>query len=53
MRIKKFGGLSGVQIGLAIFVGVSSGYYMWKPYFEDIKKIADEERAKQAKPKAG
>lgn len=46
-RIKRF--LTGPELGLAAFLGLASARYMWYPYFEEIKEIANEERARQAK----
>lgn len=34
MRIRRVKGLTGTQIGVACFVGVLGGFYIWKPLFQ-------------------
>lgn len=48
-RIRRIGGLSGVQLGLGIFLGVASGYYVWKPIFqsEEFKNYLEEKTDKK------
>ena len=44
--------LDGLSIGLCMILGVSTGYYIWKPQLQSLKEIkekADKEKEKKEK----
>jgi len=42
MKIRRFGGLNGAEIGLVIALGIIGGIYIWKPIFN--KHTASEQK---------
>lgn len=47
IRVRRIAGLTGAQLGLGIFLGVTGGYYIWKP----VLKTAFEEAQQETKNK--
>lgn len=47
IRIRRFRGLSGLEIGLATVLGVIGGIYVWKPIFIEARKVGAENARKR------